>query len=89
MISIRIIVPALYALITVPISVSKSKDFGNDVISYEYSLTLINGSGAPKDFKKNSKAAKDIEERFKNRFGIYIYDWMERAEKYRIKDSIK
>jgi len=40
-------------------------------------------------FKKNSKAAKDIEERFKNRFGIYIYDWMERAEKYRIKDSKK
>ena len=40
-------------------------------------------------FKKNPKAAKDIEERFKNRFGIYIYDWLERAEKYRIKDSSK
>ena len=36
-------------------------------------------------FKENPGAAKDIEERFKGRFGIYIDDWLERAERYKIK----
>ena len=36
-------------------------------------------------FKENPGAAKDIEERFKGRFGIYIDDWLDRAEKYKIK----
>jgi len=38
-------------------------------------------------FKRNPKAAKDIEIRFKDRFCIYIYDWLERASKYKIADS--
>ncbi len=40
-------------------------------------------------FKNNPKKAKDIEKKFEGRMPIYINDWLERAEKYRIKDSIK
>ena len=40
-------------------------------------------------FKRNPKKAKDIEKKFEGRMPIYINDWLERAEKYRIADSIK
>jgi hypothetical protein len=40
-------------------------------------------------FKNNPKKAKDIEKKFEGRMPIYINDWLERAEKYRIADSIK
>ena len=39
-------------------------------------------------FKNNPGSAKDIEERFKGRFGIYIDKWLERAEGYKAADSL-
>ncbi|GAH55641.1 unnamed protein product, partial [marine sediment metagenome] len=38
-------------------------------------------------FKNNPKKAKDIEKKFEGRMPIYINDWLERAEKYRIADG--
>ena len=40
-------------------------------------------------FKNNPKKAKDIEKKFEGRMPIYINDWLERAEKYKIADNIK
>ncbi len=38
-------------------------------------------------FKNNPRKAKDIEKKFEGRMPIYINDWLERAEKYRIIDK--
>jgi len=39
-------------------------------------------------FKNNPEKAKDIEKKFEGRMPIYINDWLERAEKYKLADSL-
>jgi len=39
-------------------------------------------------FKENPGPAKDIEERFEGKFDLYINAWLERADGYRLADSL-